>query len=69
MIETLTLKISLWFQVLVGRLVAKAPQLIGNVTTNLCESWMHIPTKFDGGKAINRSQSGSWEHRYKFSVL
>ena len=50
-------------QVVLSRLVAKAPQLIGNFTTNLAEAWMHIRTKFDGGKVINRSQSGSWEHR------
>ena len=24
---------------------------------------MHIRAKFDGGKVINHSQSGSWEHR------
>ncbi len=41
----------------------KANQLIDNVTTNLAESWMHIRAKFDGGKVINRCQSGSWEHR------
>lgn len=34
-----------------------------NETTNLAECWMHIRCKFDGGKVINRSQSGSWEHR------
>ena len=50
-------------QVILSRLVAKASQLIGNFTTNLAEAWMHIRTKFDGGKVINRSQSGSWEHR------
>lgn len=50
-------------QVILSRLVAKAPQLIGNFTTNLAESWMHVRSKFDGGKVINRSQSGSWEHR------
>lgn len=50
-------------QVIVSRLVAKASQLISNVTTNIAESWMHIRSKFDGGKVINRSQSGSWEHR------
>lgn len=49
-------------QVILSRLVAKASQLIDNVTTNLAESWMHIRSKFDGGKVINRSQSGSWEH-------
>lgn len=50
-------------QVCVSRLVAKAPQLIGNFTTNLAEGWMNIRCKFDGGKVINRSQSGSWEFR------
>lgn len=50
-------------QVLVSRLTGKASQLLGNQTTNLAECWMHMRTKFDGGKVINRSQSGSWEHR------
>ena len=50
-------------EILVSRLVAKASQLIGNFTTNLAENWMSIRCKFDGGKVINRSQSGSWEHR------
>ena len=50
-------------QALLRRLVAKASQLLGNNTTNLAECWMHIRTKFDGGKVINRSQSGSFGHR------
>lgn len=50
-------------QILVSRLVGKARQLLGNQTTNLAECWMHIRSKFDGGKVINRSQSGSWEYR------
>ena len=50
-------------QVTVGRLIAKAGQLIGNFTTNLAETWMHMRCKFDGGKVINRSQSGSFQHR------
>ena len=50
-------------QVIVSRLVAKAKQLIGNFTTNLVEGWMQVRSKYDGGKVINRSQSGSWEHR------
>ena len=50
-------------QTQVSRLVAKAGKLIGNSTTNLAECWMHMRTKFDGGKVINRSQSGSFEHR------
>ena len=37
--------------------------MIDNATTNVAESWMHIRSKYDGGKVINRSQSGSWEHR------
>ena len=49
--------------IIVGRLVAKAEQLIGNFTTNIAEAWMHIRCKFDGGKVINRSQSGSFLHR------
>ena len=50
-------------QVQLSRLIAKADQLIGNATTNLAENWMNIRMKFDGGKVINRCQSGSWEHR------
>ncbi len=50
-------------QVALSRLVRKADQLLGNCTTNLAECWMHIQTKFNGGKVINRSQSGSWEGR------
>ncbi len=50
-------------QVCVSRLATKAPQLIGNFTTNLAEGWMNIRCKYDGGKVINRSQSGSWEFR------
>lgn len=50
-------------QVVASRLVAKASQLISNETTNLAESWMHVRSKYDGGKVINRSQSGSWENR------
>ena len=50
-------------QVLVSRLVAKSRQLIRNFTTNLVEGWMNIRCKFDGGKLVNWSQSGSWEHQ------
>ena len=50
-------------QALLSRLVGKAKQLLGNHTTNLAECWMYIKSKFDGGKVVNRSQSGSWEHR------
>ena len=50
-------------QLVLSRLVEKASQLLCNATTNLAESWMHIRSKFDRGKVINRSQSGSWEYR------
>ena len=50
-------------QAILSQLVGKANQLLGNHTANLAECWMHIRAKFDGGKCINRSQSGSWEHR------
>ena len=49
--------------VIVSRLVAKAAQLIDNFTTNLAENWMSIRCKFEGGKVVNLSQSGSWEFR------
>ena len=45
------------------RLVNKAAQLITNKTTNLSECFMSIRAKMDGGKQINRIQSGSFEHR------
>ena len=45
-------------QVILSRVVAKASQLVDIVTTNL---WMHIRAKYDGGKVINRLQSGSWD--------
>ena len=50
-------------QALLGRFVGKAWQLLYNETTNLAENWMNVRTKFDGRKVINRSQSGSWQHR------
>ena len=50
-------------QTVLSRLVTKAHQLIENVTTNIAESWMHVRSKYDGRKVINRSQSGSWENR------
>ncbi len=50
-------------QTVLSRLVSKAKKLLGNNTTNLAECWMHIRSKFDGGKVINRSQSGAWENR------
>ena len=50
-------------QTALSRPVSKASQLIENVTTDVAESWMHIRPKYDGGKVIDRSQSGSWEHR------
>ena len=45
------------------RLVNKAHQLISNKTTNLTECFMSVRAKMDGGKQINRIQSGSFEHR------
>ena len=41
----------------------------GNFTTNLAEGYMHIRSKFDGGKQINRSQSGFWEARCAGAAL
>ena len=43
-------------QMLVSRLVEKAPQLIDNFIANLAEAWMHIRCKFDRGKVIHQPQ-------------
>ena len=50
-------------QVLVDQLASKSSRLIKNFTTNIAENWMHVRCKFDGGKYVNRSQSGSFQHR------
>ena len=42
---------------------------IDNFTTNLAEGWMHIRSKFDGGKHINRSQGGVWRGRCAGAAL
>ena len=42
---------------------------IGNFTTNLAEGWMHIRSKFDGGKQVNRSQGGGWKGRCAGAAL
>ena len=51
------------------RLVAKAPQLISNKTTNICENFMSIRCKMDGGKYFNHVQSGSFHHRCMAAAL
>ena len=51
------------------RLVKKAPQLVSNQTTNLCENFMSIRSKMDGGKFFNRIQSGSFSHRSMAAAL
>ena len=52
-----------------NRLVAKASQLIQNKTTNLCENFMSIRCKMDGGKYFNRIQSGSFNHRCMVAAM
>ena len=47
----------------------KAAQLIDNKTTNLCENFMSIRCKMDGGKYFNRIQSGSFNHRCMAAAL
>ena len=42
---------------------------VGNFTTNLAECWMHIRTKFDGGKQINRCQGSAWNARCAGATL
>ena len=40
--------------IILNRMAEKSDRLIGNFTSNLAESWMHIRCKFDGGKFINK---------------
>ena len=48
---------------LLNRVAAKSERLLENTTTNLAESWMHIRSKFDGGKVFNLCNRGSWHAR------
>ena len=48
---------------LFNRLTPKSDRLIGNNTTNAAEAWMHIRSKFDGGKFNNLCNRGSWHAR------
>jgi len=48
---------------LLSKIADKSDRLINNSTTNLAESWMHIRTKFDGGKVYNLCNRGSWHAR------
>ncbi|VDI47752.1 Hypothetical predicted protein [Mytilus galloprovincialis] len=49
--------------IIINRIAEKSDRLLGNSTTNLAESWMHIRTKFDGGKVYNICNRGSWHAR------
>jgi hypothetical protein len=50
-------------QKILNRVSEKSNRLIGNYTSNLCESWMHIRSKFDGGKVFNHCNRFSWNTR------
>ena len=45
--------------IILSRVAAKSDRLLGNYTANLAESWMHMRTKFDGGKVFNHCLHGS----------
>lgn len=44
-------------------LALKAGLLRHNLTTNAAEGFMNIRCHFDGNKAVNRAQRGSWTYR------
>ncbi|XP_052063676.1 uncharacterized protein LOC127703187 [Mytilus californianus] len=54
---------------LLNNVARKARSLIGNFTTNLAECWMHMRTKFDGGKMLNHCNRGSWHTRCYATAL
>ena len=51
------------------RIVTKASQLVSNRTSNLCENFMSIWDKMDGGKFFNQVQEGSFQHRSMAAAL
>lgn len=48
---------------ILSRIAEKSDRLLGNLTTNLAECWMHVRSKFDGGKLYNICSRGSWHGR------
>ena len=50
-------------------LISKASQLIDDQTTNISECYMSVRSKMDGGKQINRIQSGAFQHRCMVASL
>ncbi|CAC5370712.1 unnamed protein product [Mytilus coruscus] len=54
---------------LLNNVARKARSLIGNFTTNLAECWMHMRTKFDGGKMLNHCNRGAWHTRCYATAL
>ncbi|VDI52914.1 Hypothetical predicted protein [Mytilus galloprovincialis] len=54
---------------LLNNVARKARSLLGNFTTNLAECWMHMRTKFDGGKILNHCNRGSWHTRCYATAL
>ncbi|CAG2211913.1 unnamed protein product [Mytilus edulis] len=48
---------------ILNNVAKKSISLIGNFTTNLAECWMHMRSKFDGGKMFNHCNRGSWHTR------
>ena len=49
--------------IILNKVASKSDRLIGTYTTNVAECWMHIRTKFDGGKVFNHCSRGSWHTR------
>ncbi|CAC5392904.1 unnamed protein product [Mytilus coruscus] len=54
---------------ILNNVAKKSISLIGNFTTNLAECWMHMRSKFDGGKMFNHCNRGSWHTRCYGAVL
>ena len=48
---------------ILNRVAEKSDRLLGNYTTNLAESWMHMRNQFDGRKVCNHCLGGSWQTR------
>ncbi|XP_063240064.1 uncharacterized protein LOC134540920 [Bacillus rossius redtenbacheri] len=56
-------------QGLLGSLVAKAPRLVENKTSNAAEFYMSLVAKFNAGKRLNFTQRGSFQRRCHAAAL
>jgi len=48
---------------IVDKVIRKADRLVFNTTTNIAENFMSLVAKFNGGKRVNFTKTGSYQRR------